>query len=93
MLDVETRRASVLDRAVVQALKLDGEKLAWIGLLVVALLSRTIGLGDRAMSHDESLHTVYSWQLYRRARLSAPADDARPAEVHPERRRCTSSSA
>ena len=33
-------------------------------LLIVAFLSRTIGLGDRAMSHDESLHTVYSWQLF-----------------------------
>jgi uncharacterized protein (TIGR03663 family) len=55
---------SVLDKAFVSIAHLDGEKLAWILLIVVALLSRTIALGDRAMSHDESLHTVYSWQLF-----------------------------
>ena len=43
---------------------MDIEKILWIVLLIVAFLSRTIGLGDRAMSHDESLHTVYSWQLF-----------------------------
>ncbi len=61
---VETEKTNVLDRAFLSLLRLNGEKLAWIILLVVALLSRTIGLGDRPMSHDESLHTVYSWQLY-----------------------------
>ncbi len=58
------RAPGVLDRAFLSITRLDGEKLAWVILIVVALLSRTIGLGDRAMSHDESLHTVYSWQLY-----------------------------
>ena len=55
---------SFLDRALLTAMRLDGEKLAWAVLLIVAVLSRTMGLGDRAMSHDESLHAVYSWQLY-----------------------------
>ena len=54
----------LLDRALVTYLKLDGEKIAWIALVLLALLSRTIMLGARAMSHDESLHTVYSFQLY-----------------------------
>jgi len=45
-------------------LRLDGEKLAWIALVVFALLTRTILLGARAMSHDESLHAVYSFQLF-----------------------------
>src|SRR5262245_24361792 len=40
------------------------EALAWVGLLVVAALSRFIDLGARAMSHDESLHAYYSWQLF-----------------------------
>jgi uncharacterized protein (TIGR03663 family) len=52
------------DRAFVAFTRLDGEKIAWAILILVALLSRTIALGDRAMSHDESLHAVYSWQLY-----------------------------
>ena len=57
-------RKSVFDRAFLTLVRWDGEKLAWVILLAVALLSRTIGLGDRAMSHDESLHAVYSWKLY-----------------------------
>jgi DNA-binding beta-propeller fold protein YncE len=55
---------SWLDRAFVSFLRWDGEKIAWAVLLIITVLSRTIGLGDRAMSHDESLHTVYSWKLY-----------------------------
>ncbi len=57
-------RPNILDRTLVHVLQLDWEKLAWIALVVVALLTRVIGLGDRPMSHDESLHTVYSFQLY-----------------------------
>ncbi|OQA45970.1 MAG: Serine/threonine-protein kinase PknD [Chloroflexi bacterium ADurb.Bin325] len=57
-------RASFLDRTLVQALRLDWEKLAWIALVIIALLTRVIGLGDRPMSHDESLHVVYSFQLF-----------------------------
>ncbi|MGQ9491176.1 MAG: flippase activity-associated protein Agl23 [Anaerolineae bacterium] len=64
MENTQTKSQSFLDRALVSFLRFDGEKLAWALLLIVALLSRTIGLGDRAMSHDESLHTVYSFQLY-----------------------------
>ena len=60
----ESGAASILDRAFVGLLRLDGEKIAWILLILVALLSRSIALGERAMSHDESLHAVYSWQLY-----------------------------
>jgi uncharacterized protein (TIGR03663 family) len=40
------------------------EQLAWAGLLVVAALSRIVGLGQRAISYDESLHAVYAWRLY-----------------------------
>ena len=64
MQKVETENKSFLDRGLISFLRLDGEKLAWIVLLAVALLSRAIGLGERPMSHDESLHTVYSWQLF-----------------------------
>lgn len=59
-----TESKSLLDRPVAGLLRLDIEKLLWIIVIVVALLTRTIGLGDRAMSHDESLHTVYSFQLF-----------------------------
>ena len=64
MENTEPKSQSFLDRTLASLLRLDIEKILWIILLIVAFLSRTIGLGDRAMSHDESLHTVYSWQLF-----------------------------
>ena len=64
MQETETKPQGILDRAFISFLRLDGEKIAWIALVLVALLSRTIMLGARAMSHDESLHTVYSYQLF-----------------------------
>lgn len=64
MQNVEANSTPLLDRPFVALTRWDAEKTLWAILLVVALLSRVIGLGDRAMSHDESLHTVYSWQLY-----------------------------
>lgn len=39
------------------------EKYGWIFLIVVALVLRFVALGHRAMSHDESLHALYSWYL------------------------------
>ena len=64
MQNVDAKPASILDRSFASLLRWDTEKLLWAILLVLTILSRVIGLGDRAMSHDESLHTVYSWQLY-----------------------------
>ncbi len=43
---------------------LNWEKIAYIGLFVLAVLTRFADLGVRIMSHDESLHTKYSWNLY-----------------------------
>ncbi len=64
MENTEPKSQSFLDRTLAGLLRLDIEKILWIVLLIVAFLSRTIALGDRAMTHDESLHTVYSWQLF-----------------------------
>ena len=64
MENTEPKSPSFLDRTLAGLLRLNIEKILWGLLLIVALLSRTIGLGDRAMTHDESLHTVYSWQLF-----------------------------
>jgi uncharacterized protein (TIGR03663 family) len=46
-------------------LRLDWEKLAWIALLIVAFGLRLYDVGARTMSHDESLHTTYSYNLYK----------------------------
>ena len=40
------------------------EKALYLTLIVVALATRLWGLGIRVQSHDESLHTKYSWNLY-----------------------------
>ena len=42
----------------------DREKLAWLLLLVGAVLTRFWDLGLRAMSHDEAQHAIYSFYLY-----------------------------
>ncbi|WFB37151.1 TIGR03663 family protein [Kiritimatiellota bacterium B12222] len=39
------------------------ERRLWIILVVAAYTLRLIHLGHRAMSHDESLHAIYSWYL------------------------------
>jgi uncharacterized protein (TIGR03663 family) len=36
----------------------------FVALTVIGLLLRLYHLGDRALHHDESLHSVYSWYLY-----------------------------
>ena len=40
------------------------EVAAYVTLVIVALLLRTWGLGDRAVHHDESLHGFFAWDLY-----------------------------
>ncbi len=55
---------SALDRALGRAITVNWETVAWVAIVVLALVTRLWGLGDRAMSHDESLHTYYSWKLY-----------------------------
>ncbi len=37
----------------------------YIVILIAALFSRFYILGDRAISHDESIHTKFSWNLYK----------------------------
>ncbi len=54
----------LLDRSFLHLTRWDFEKTLWVIIIAVAFLTRVIGLGDRAMSHDESLHTVYSWKLF-----------------------------
>ncbi len=39
------------------------ESVAWIVLSITAVVTRLADLGARVMSHDESLHVYYSWQL------------------------------
>jgi len=54
----------MLDQPLLSLLSWNWEKAAYTVLLAVAFVSRFYKLGVRAMSHDESLHALYSWQLY-----------------------------
>ena len=42
------------------------EKLIWMGVALLALVSRVLHLDARGMSHDESLHALYSFYLFDR---------------------------
>jgi len=44
--------------------RLDIWKVATIALILLALITRLYALGDRAVSHDETTHAKYSWNLY-----------------------------
>ena len=46
------------------ALRITAEGLAYLTIVSLAILTRFWDLGTRAMNHDESLHTYYSWKLY-----------------------------
>ncbi|NPV08707.1 MAG: TIGR03663 family protein [Anaerolineae bacterium] len=57
--------ASWLDRPLVEAFSLNLEQGVYLVLLLLAVATRFWDLGARAMSHDESLHALFSWKLYR----------------------------
>ena len=57
------QRVSLSDRLAMASLKVDVELLAFVALLLVAVVTRFYDLGTRVMSHDESLHTYFSWKL------------------------------
>lgn len=43
---------------------LDWEKILYVTFVILAIISRFWNLGDRVVSHDESLHVQYSYQFY-----------------------------
>ena len=59
------QRTHSLDRVLAYAYTLNWEVIAYLVIFVLAVLTRFIDLGVRVMSHDESLHTQYSWYLYK----------------------------
>lgn len=55
---------NTLSRWLSQSVLLNWETIAWVIVFALAIFTRFYMLGDRAMSHDESLHTVFSNNLY-----------------------------
>lgn len=52
------------DRPLAEILRPNREKAIYVLILILAVVSRFWDLGARAMSHDESLHALYSYYLY-----------------------------
>jgi 4-amino-4-deoxy-L-arabinose transferase-like glycosyltransferase len=59
------RQTNPYERFLAYAYTLNWEAIAYIVIFILAVLTRFLDLGTRVMSHDESLHTKYSWDLYR----------------------------
>ncbi len=53
-----------VNRLLSRAYTINWETVAYALIFIAALLTRFVNLGDRVMSHDESLHTRYSYNLY-----------------------------
>src|SRR5574341_2550081 len=55
-----------LERPIHPALPaITNEVAIFAGIILLAIITRFYNLGARVMSHDESLHTYFSWLLYR----------------------------
>jgi len=62
-MELEEKR-SFFDKPLAELLKPDWEKAIYLVIFLLAVVSRFWDLGTRAMSHDESLHALYSYYLY-----------------------------
>jgi len=58
------QRKLSLDTPFLSLFTLNWELILYVTFFVIAIVTRFYDLGVRVMSHDESLHTLYSWNLY-----------------------------
>ncbi len=59
-----TDKRTIFDRPLMDLLKPSWEKAFYLVIFLIAVVTRFWDLGARAMSHDESLHALYSFYLY-----------------------------
>jgi len=63
---MENKSNNWLQRPIHPALPAVTNEIAlFAGIILLAIITRFYNLGSRVMSHDESLHTYFSWLLYR----------------------------
>jgi predicted membrane-bound mannosyltransferase/DNA-binding beta-propeller fold protein YncE len=63
---MDNNKTSWLQRPIHPALPAITNEIAlFAGIILLAIITRFYDLGTRVMSHDESLHTYFSWLLYR----------------------------
>ncbi len=63
MTETPESRPAKAERWLGTRLNLDTLQLIFIGLVLLAVLTRFVHLGDRVMSHDETTHVYFSWLL------------------------------
>jgi uncharacterized protein (TIGR03663 family) len=59
------KKESWLDKPFLSSVAFNWEFLIFLLILAVAIVTRFYDLESRVMSHDESLHTYFSWVLYK----------------------------
>jgi len=64
MAKATSERQNILDAPLRLLIRWDWEKAAYVALIIIAAVARFWDVGDRALSHDDSLHALYSWKLY-----------------------------
>lgn len=57
--------ANPLDSLLARVYTVNWEAVFYLVLFIAAVLTRFVNLGDRVMSHDESLHTKFSFDLWK----------------------------
>jgi len=55
---------TLLSRPLMASMSINWEQVLYILFILIAIITRFWALGDRVMSHDESLHTQFSYQFY-----------------------------
>ena len=61
-----TEKQNWLERPILPALPgITNEVVIFAAIILMAIITRFFDLGTRVMSHDESLHTYFSWLFYR----------------------------
>ncbi len=63
-LEHNDQTADPLGEPLLAKINFDLEKAIFVAFFILALITRLWGVGDRVVSHDESLHTQYSYQYY-----------------------------
>src|SRR3972149_3275773 len=66
MVNSMEQKQNWLERPIHSALpNITNEIVIFTAVILLAIITRFYDLGSRVMSHDESLHTYFSWLLYR----------------------------
>lgn len=63
-ISTKSTEKSFLEKPLSQAVTINWELVFYITIFVLAVISRFYILGNRVMSHDESLHALFSFKLY-----------------------------